>query len=215
MATISSAAGIFVFAFLLGLSGAMMPGPMTFATIDRATRYGVRTGPLVTLGHGIPEVLITVGLIFGLGRVLAMHSVAGTIGVLGAVVLIWMGCGMIKDARSGRLSLDPKGGGISSVGPFAAGILTTLTNPYWFVWWGTVGAFYVLQTWKQGLFILASFFIGHIMADLFWMTLMAFAGVTGRRFLSDKFYRGLVITLGFFLIGMAGYFLYSGIRFLV
>jgi threonine/homoserine/homoserine lactone efflux protein len=214
MTLISAVAGMFAFAFILGLSGALMPGPTTFATIDQATRRGVKAGPLVTLGHSIPEALITIGLVFGLGQVLTLPGVTGTIGIVGSLVLIWLGYGMIRDARSGRLSLEHQSSTTTAINPFTAGIITTISNPYWFLWWGTVGAYYVLQTWKQGVVLLAAFYLGHITADLIWMTVIALAAATGRRFLSNRFYNGLVMVLGLFLIGMAGYFLYSGIKFL-
>lgn len=56
---------------------------------------------------------------------------------------------------------------------------------------------------------LVSFFTGHILADFVWYSLVAFLVVSGKRLLTDRVYRGLVIVLGGFLVGLAGYFMFS------
>jgi threonine/homoserine/homoserine lactone efflux protein len=44
--------------FLIGLTGAVVPGPMLFATIEASLRRGWIAGPLIVLGHAAVEVLI-------------------------------------------------------------------------------------------------------------------------------------------------------------
>jgi threonine/homoserine/homoserine lactone efflux protein len=95
--------------------------------------------------------------------------------------------------------------------PVAAGILTSLSNPYWAVWWATVGLNYITISLQQGAPGLATFYTGHIMSDLLWYSLVAGAVATGRRFMSDKFYRGLIIVCGILLIALGLFFVYSGV----
>ncbi len=203
---------LFSTAFIIGLSGALMPGPVTAVTAEHTIKRGVIAAPLVTLGHGVIEIMVVALLVFGLGRFMAEPGVAGVIGIIGGAVLIWLGWGMISSARSGALSLDQVGnGGKSTVGPFSAGILTTLANPYWFLWWATVGAGYVALSQQHGLLGVLLFFSGHILADLSWLLVIAVLLVTGKKFISDRIYSGVVTVLGAFLMVMAAYFFWMGV----
>jgi hypothetical protein len=60
----------------------------------------------------------------------------------------------------------------------------------------------------------ASFFIGHILADFAWYALVAFIVATGRKFMKAAVYRGLLIVCGLALLSLGGYFVTSGIKFL-
>jgi len=65
--TLLELAGIAVAAFGIGLSGAVMPGPVTSVTLANVGRKGVMAGPLVTFGHGIVEGLLVLALALGRG----------------------------------------------------------------------------------------------------------------------------------------------------
>jgi hypothetical protein len=67
---------------------------------------------------------------------------------------------------------------------------------------------------KQGLLGLGSFYVGHILADLSWYSLIAFVITAGRSFLSPPIYRGILLICGFFLMALSIYFIHSGINFL-
>ncbi|MCJ7662738.1 MAG: LysE family translocator, partial [Desulfobacterales bacterium] len=77
--------GIGVSSFLVGLSGALMPGPVLTVTIAEATRRGFWAGPLIVLGHGIIEFTLFVALVLGLGSVLKHDLVFGVVGIGGAI----------------------------------------------------------------------------------------------------------------------------------
>ena len=206
---------LFSTAFIVGLSGALMPGPVTAVTAEHTLKKGVIAAPLVTLGHGIMEALVIALLVVGLGRVMAEPGVTGAIGIIGGLVLAWMGWGMIKSARSGSLSLENTGhNGRNSFGPVSAGILSTLANPYWVLWWATVGAGYVALSQQHGLPGVILFFGGHILADLSWLLVIAGILVTGKKFISDRVYAGVVFVLGTFLVVLAVYFFRVGLIWL-
>lgn len=192
--------GIAAAAFGIGLSGAVMPGPVTSVTLANVPRSGVMAGPLVTLGHAVVEGLLVTALALGAGRFLALSPVTGTIAVLGALVLAWMGWGMISEARKGAVDPAAAGAGSRLPPPVVGGALASLANPYWYLWWATVGfgSVAVVQAWG-GLGI-ASFFIGHITADFVWLTALSFALGKGRRLMTPKVYRGLIGGLGLFLL---------------
>jgi len=61
--------------------------------------------------------------------------------------------------------------------PLISGILMSVANPYWIIWWATIGLviFSIHPVWFLGI---AFFFAGHILADLVWYSLIA-AAVAG------------------------------------
>jgi hypothetical protein len=98
--------GIFISAFLIGFSGAMMPGPMLGVTIDGSLKKGWTAGPLTVLGHGILELILIIIMTFGLKDFFSNPTVAGFIGLFGGAFLAWMGYGMIKSGINKSVSLE-------------------------------------------------------------------------------------------------------------
>jgi threonine/homoserine/homoserine lactone efflux protein len=70
-----------------------------------------------------------------------------------------------------------------------SGIFLSLANPYWLIWWLTIGLGYVIFAAKFGLVGVFLFFAGHILADLAWYTLVSAAVAYGRNFFTDGLYR--------------------------
>lgn len=206
---------IFVTSFVVGLSGALMPGPLLTVTIDYAARRGFRTGLLPMVGHAVAETAVVVMLVLGLSQLFQGSLVKGTVALVGGAVLVWMGYGMGKEAWLGKISLALAGGG-STTGPSpaATGALVSVGNPYWLIWWATVGATYVAWSLQWGTAGLAIFLGAHLFSDLAWLALIAGIIVTGRKVLNDTVYRGLILVCGLFLIGLGVYFAISGVGFL-
>jgi threonine/homoserine/homoserine lactone efflux protein len=200
---------LFVSSFLVGLSGALMPGPVTTVTIAHAVKRGHSAGPLVALGHGIVEAALVVGLVLGLSHILQLPLVAGVIGLAGGLCLLYMGTGMIRTPVPATLTAGgaPTQGGF---GPITAGMLTSVSNPYWVLWWATVGAAYLLITMEYGLLGIAAFYLGHFMADLGWLSAVGSAVTAGRKLLTPGIYRGILVVCGVFLLALGLYFLSSG-----
>ncbi len=201
---------IFFTSFLVGLSGALMPGPVLVVTVSHATRRGFIAGPLIVLGHAILELALVVGIILGLGQYLVLEPVSGVLGIVGGVVLAWMGWGMLsgKGGRGGESRLSRA----MPTSPVLAGLLTSLSNPYWFLWWATVGMAYISISLNLGLGGVTAFYSGHILADLVWYSFLAALITLGHKFVAGRFYRGLFVFCGVFLMLFGVYFLYRGVR---
>ena len=203
--------------WLVGFTGAMMPGPVTTLIVTETARRGFIAGPLVTIGHVLLELAMVVALYFGLGDLLKQNAVAGTIGLLGGIFLLWMGFGIVRSAWLAQVSLTlnqstPRATGAGN--PIAAGVLTSVSNPYWILWWATVGAASLVTFRAYGLAGIVAFYIGHTLADWVWNNVVAFIVATGRRGMSDRVYRGILIACGGFLIALSFYFVSSGISLL-
>jgi threonine/homoserine/homoserine lactone efflux protein len=214
-------AGIFGMAFVLGLSGAVMPGPVLAVTIKGVAKSGFWFGPFLVLGHASLELPVVFGLGFGLGEFLVKRSVLGCISLVGGFVLGLMALGMIKEARTAVLPTANSSRANLSGGKLKAvwsGIATSLFNPFWPLWWATAGLAFIGQANKlaasKGLasgLSLSSFYVGHILSDLVWYTFVSFMIATGRKLFTNKTYRILIALCAIFLLFLGGFFLYSGV----
>lgn len=202
--------------WLVGFSGAMMPGPVTTLVVTASARHGFRAGPLVTLGHAAVEIGMVIALYLGLDQLLNQDAVAGAIGILGGIVLLWMGWGIAQSAWRGEVSFDAtrRARGVTlSTHPTLAGALATIANPYWLLWWATVGAANLITFRTFGVAGMLAFYFGHTLADWVWNMVVAFVVATGRRGMTNQIYRGILVGCGIFLIGLSVYFVNAGIQF--
>lgn len=203
--------GIFISAFLIGFSGAMMPGPMLGVTIDGSLRKGYTAGPLVVLGHGVLELTLVIVMASGLKGFFSNPMVSGVFGLFGGVFLAWMGYGMIKSSINKTVALesqDARNRGDRNL--VLAGALVSATNPYFILWWASTGMESIRQSYAFGLAGILMFFTGHIISDFTWYSAVSIAFSKGKRLISYSVYRWLILILGVFISCFALYFIISG-----
>jgi threonine/homoserine/homoserine lactone efflux protein len=208
---------IFTTAFVVGLSGAMMPGPLTTIVVRDSLKKGWRSGLLLSAGHGIAEIALLALFALGLNRLLHVQWISAAIGIAGGLVLLYMGADICRSALWGAVELDlgPEQGAAglraaSYLPSLRSGIVATVANPYWELWWFTIGILYVTQALEAGVIGLGSFYTGHFLADLTWFMFVAVAAATGKRWMNPLAYRVVLGVCGVFLVGLAVYFVYSG-----
>jgi len=205
-------ATLFATAFVVGLSGAMMPGPLLSATIASSARRGWKAGPLIVLGHAVLELILIIALIAGLSAFLTRAEVTTVIASVGGAFLIYLGYSMSRDAQAGRVQLttaDTPAKSYNDLHPVLIGLLLSISNPFWSVWWATVGLGYLVLAVPLGFTGVGSFYTGHILSDLLWYTLISISVAGGQKFLKQSVYNAIIFMCGLFLIGMGGYFLYT------
>ncbi len=200
-------------AFVIGLSGALAPGPVLTATIGESVKRGFWAGPLIVLGHALLEIALLVALVAGLGHWLTRPFIQGLLGVGGGLLLAIFGVHMMATARNSVFEAltETPGRNAALRGPVLTGILTSLANPYWILWWATVGLKLISLALKDGVLGLGVFYSGHILADLVWYSLVSAAIAAGRRILPQPVYMVLFLLCGLAMAGLGGYFLGTGI----
>ena len=201
---------IFFTSFLVALSGAMMPGPLLSVTISESSHRGYITGPLLIAGHGILELALVISLLLGLAPFLQRKEVFIITAIGGSIVLLWMAFGMFRSLPS--LTLKGRFEKSSNNNLLITGVLLSIVNPYWTIWWVSIGLGYILHSLSFGKWGVFSFFSGHIMADLLWYSAISAAVWKGKEFLSDRSYRILIGVCAIFLIIFSFLFAYSGIK---
>jgi threonine/homoserine/homoserine lactone efflux protein len=200
---------IFGTAFVVGFSGAMMPGPLLAVTIHESARRGSLAGPLIVLGHAVLEAALVSAIVLGLAAYLRSPVVIGAVGILGGAMMGWMGQDMVRSA--GRLSLRAAMAEPGRMHPIAAGILVSLSNPYWTIWWATTGITYLAMGLAYGMAGILAFFAGHILSDLTWYTLVSDGVARGRTLVSDTAYRRAIAVCGVALVAFGVWFLSTGV----
>lgn len=204
-------------AFVIGLSGAMMPGPVLVATINRSARIGFKAGPLIVLGHAIIEAALITAIVLGFGAALERQSVVNPILVFGGGMLIFMGAQIINEIRLGKVVL-PSGPGEVDEGEKESvlrtvldGIITSASNPYWMVWWATIGLALISKASDLGQLGIPTFYSGHILSDLAWYSIVSAGIAVGTKHMSDLIYRLVLGGCSIFLIGLGLLFASQGI----
>ena len=181
----------------ISLSGALSPGPVTAVAIARGSRNRF-AGTLMALGHGVVEFPLMILLILGVGRFLQIPPVEIGIGLVGGAVMIFMAVQMARGlGRSGDLSVQA----VHRGGSFAAGVFLSGSNPYFLIWWATVGLAMITQARGFGAWAFVLFALAHWSVDLIWLTILSWASFKGTSVLGPKGQRTVLAVCAAAMVG--------------
>ncbi|MBN2840384.1 MAG: LysE family transporter, partial [Coriobacteriia bacterium] len=202
-------------AFVVALSGAMAPGPYLTVTITRTMTRGPVSAALMLVGHALLEGALLVGFAFGLQTVLRLPAVATALALVGGAILIWMGQDLLRGAARGSImpgadTAAPE----SRLGPILQGITVSLSNPYWTLWWATIGVKLASDGLAIGPLGVVAFFIGHELADIAWYGFVITAVSRGRGLLAERPYRLVIGACAVFLLYLGARFFIDGVGML-
>ena len=213
---------IFSLSFVVALTGAMAPGPLLTYTIIKSAQSrgrGYLMGAWIIAGHALLEMGIIFALLLGFSFVLKNQLVVKGIGLAGGIILVWFGASIIRDILRRRIStafLDEADGkpptatpnSNRTIGnPVIGGILISMANPYWWIWWVTIGFAFILEfnisfeNWPR----LLAFFLGHEAGDLAWYLVVSTLSFFGLRHLNRKIYYAILALCGLFMIAFGIY----------
>jgi threonine/homoserine/homoserine lactone efflux protein len=188
----------------ISLSGVMAPGPLTAATITKGynDKYA---GTFIALGHAIIEIPLMALIYFGFAHFLASPEVKKIIGLIGGLLLIFMGAMLFRTMNK---SIREAGGDLPS-NSFTTGILLTGANPYFFLWWATIGIALIYGAAEFGIYGLIIFVIVHWLCDLFWEQLVSFTVFKTRHLWTPKVQKVVFGICALVLIGFGIWFAVS------
>ena len=205
---------IFFGSLLVAFTGALMPGPMLTLVIASAAQKGFWTSVFIVIGHSVLELLIVISFYLGFLKYLNNPLVIKIISIVGGAFLIYLAVSIMISVAGKKVKLDLDAEMTANPGTknmfliTAKGILISLSNPYWYIWWLTIGATFMIKSVQQSFAGVASFYTGHILADFIWYLFVGFLVSKGRRFFNQKLYIGILIACSLFL-------LYLGARFIL
>jgi len=191
-----SAAGI-------SLSGVMMPGPVTAAAITKGYR-GRNAGALIAIGHAVIEVPLIALIYLGFAHYFTSPDVKKILGIVGGLMLVFMGVWLFRTMR--RAIGEKADLPYNSV---TAGIITTGANPYFFLWWATVGAALIVNATNFGILGLVLFGLVHWSCDLGWYQSITVSVFKSRHLWTAKVQKIVFGICALVLIGFGVWFFIS------
>jgi threonine/homoserine/homoserine lactone efflux protein len=175
-------------AILISLSGVMAPGPVTAITVGKGNE-SPHAGAFISIGHGIVEFPLMIALFFGFKMIVNITFIQVAIGILGGIFLFLMGLGMLKDINTPEVKSkkDPNP-------PVITGILLSLGNPYFLLWWATIGVTLITRSVGFGILGFAVFAVVHWLCDFVWLYFLSVLSYKGKSFFGRQFQK---IVFGF------------------
>ena len=186
---------------LISLSGVLMPGPV-FATAIAEGRKNKHAGLLIATGHAIIEVPIIMALFF-IGAFQLDALMRGAIGMAGGMVLIYFAISSLKEGEGDKLKLR----GI------IAGITLSSLNPYFIMWWITVGLVLAIKATFFGFIGLISLIFFHEICDFTWYEFVTLLSNKGAGF--NRVEKFLSIASFSLMVFFGMYFLFDGIKIIM
>jgi threonine/homoserine/homoserine lactone efflux protein len=184
----------------ISLSGVIAPGPLTAATIAKGynDKYA---GTFIALGHAIVELPLMALIYFGFAHFLASPEVKKIIGLVGGLLLVFMGIMLFRTMNKaiGEAADLPSNS-------FTTGILLTGANPYFLLWWATIGIALIYGAAEFGIYGLIIFAIVHWVCDLFWEQLVSYTVFRTRHLWTPKVQKVVFGICALVLIGFGIWF---------
>lgn len=184
----------FATVIVVSASGVMAPGPLFASTIVSGFRHRL-AGLQIAIGHTLVELPLVV--LIGLGA-LSLESFPQfriIVTILGAASIFGFAAIQVRSALKGIATKETK------YGPFLTGILLTGLNPFFLVWWFTIGIKLIsdaMMLWSfWGILVM---FALHIWMDYAWLMFVSATSSKSMRFFSGRSYKILMITINAVLV---------------
>lgn len=195
----------FVLVIVVSASGVMAPGPLFAANLVYGIQQGVKSGVKMAIGHTIVELPLVILLGIGVFSLESFPEFRTVITILGAVTLFVFASIQIKTLikKTNLKKYSPK------QGPLITGVLLSALNPFFIIWWLTIGFKLIsdaMMIWAfAGILIV---FVLHIWMDFAWLGIVSYLASKSKKILSNKNYK---IIMGL----LSGVLIYFGITFMV
>ena len=195
---------------ILTTSGALAPGPLFFVTISHGAKTGAKSGLIFSISHTIIEFSLVMLLALGLLTVANEPTVRFAAGALGGVALIVFGLMQIRTSLKQNEKPNPTKS--SNKNLLLIGLALTGLNPYFIIWWLTIGANLILISLEfAGILGVVLMYICHVWVDYAWLILIAGFAKKGAKLLRLKWYKVMIAGFGVVLIYFGASFLFDAL----
>ena len=184
----------------ISLTGVMLPGPMTAATIAKGYA-GRDAGILIAGGHALVELPVIAAIYLGFGHFIGSPQVLKGIYIVGGLMLFYLGFQMFRTA--GKVVGEAGGLPASSL---VTGIVVTAGNPAFYVWWATIGMTLVVSAAVFGFIGVVLLSLVHWLCDLVWYEFLSASTFKSRHWWTQRVQRIVFSVCALVLIGFGIWF---------
>ncbi len=193
---------------VISLSGVMIPGPMFAVALAKSYR-SPWAGTQMSLGHAVIEVPLILLIYFGFAQFFQNNIVQFVLSIIGGGMITWLGIAMFR----ARAEVVQQGKDLP-YSAFVAGIITSGFNPFFLLWWATIGSMLIMKFLDFGTTGLIVFIVVHWLCDLVWLSFVSNVVYRTHSLWGQKFQEGLFIACSLLLVGFGGWFVVEGIQFM-
>ncbi|MFC1920780.1 LysE family transporter [Chloroflexota bacterium] len=191
--------------FVISLSGVLQPGIMLAMVIAKSYK-SPWAGAWIALGHAVIEIPIILLIYLGFARFFQNTAVQLMLSTVGGGMIFWMGIAMFRI----RKAIVLKGKDLP-YNAFIAGILTSALNPFFWVWWATIGSMLVMKITDYGTGGLIALTLVHWLCDLVWLFLLSVLVYRTRALWGQRLQEWMFIGCSLLLVGFGVWYIISGI----
>ncbi|MCV0431659.1 LysE family transporter [Nitrosopumilus sp.] len=194
-----------VMVIVISASGVMAPGPLFVANVSYGLQKDSKSGLKMAIGHSIVEFPLVIVLGIGIFSLEAFPEFKTIVSIVGSITLFGFASLQIRTVFQKRKNKES----VPKQGPLITGIVLSAFNPFFIIWWLTIGLKLISDAMLIWAFsgILIVFFL-HIWMDFVWLGGTSFLISKSSQILSNRNYKMLMFGLSLVLI-------YFGISFLI
>ena len=199
-----------VLGFVIALSGALIPGPLSVFVITTVVKSGKKTtGLFAGLGHCLVEVGIIGTIVLGLTTALQSPLFQFTINIVGGIALMVFGTMNVLKGRKEELKVEATKVSYNSL---MGGVVFTLFNATIPIWWATIGLQMLSQAMLTTTVVGVLFWVvGHWLADISWFGFLGYSIYKGEKHLGKGWHNNIITVCGVIMIVLGLFFLFSTI----
>lgn len=193
-----------IIVIIISASGVMSPGPLFAANITYGLKQGTKAGIKIAIGHSLVELPLVILLGIGILSLEIFPEFKTIISILGAITLFVFAFIQIKSTLKKNKKSETK----LKQGPIITGVLLSALNPFFIIWWLTIGLKLISDAMAIWAFVgILIVFVLHVWMDFVWLGSTAFLISKSKKIISNTNYKIIMLALSAILI-------YFGITFL-
>lgn len=195
--------------FIIGLTHAVPPGPITFEVLRRGVTGGFAEALKVDVGAVAADAVFFFIIAIGLAQVINDNRAKIIIWLVGCALLLFLGVRGIYNVAKGRktqAAADHR-----ETPSLLSGFLICITSPFAIMWWagvfaGAMGASLIGSKTVD----MALMFAGIALACLAWYAAIGLVGASGRRFIGEKWTKAMSLVCSIMMLLFAAILFYRG-----
>ncbi len=198
--------------FLIGLTHAMPPGPVTIEVLRRGAVEGLTSALKVDVGSVAADAVFFLLIMVGLMQVINGNEGRLLIWAFGCIMLLALGIrGLYKAVRNKKAvaSVKVDSNGKKDLPPLLTGFMICITSPFAIMWWAGIfaGSTALIQPGYDSMTVV---FAGIALAVLAWYGLVGISGAVGRKLVSGRSVEALSLICSAMMIVFSVLLFYRG-----